>query len=49
MLIELGFLSNAADIVNLENNDWRNKVVNSIAAGVETYFGDIRTTTAAAQ
>jgi N-acetylmuramoyl-L-alanine amidase len=49
MLIELGFLSNAADILNLENNDWRNKVVAAIGAGVEKYFADMRTTTAAAQ
>jgi N-acetylmuramoyl-L-alanine amidase len=49
MLIELGFMSNTADIVNLEDNDWRNKVVASIAAGVEKYFVDLRTTTAAVQ
>ena len=41
MLIELGFMSNTADIANLENIDWRNKVVNAIAAGVESYFKDI--------
>jgi N-acetylmuramoyl-L-alanine amidase len=41
MLIELGFMSNNADIANLENVDWRNKVVNAIAAGVESYFKDI--------
>jgi N-acetylmuramoyl-L-alanine amidase len=38
MLIELGFMSNNADIANLENIDWRNKVVSAIAAGVEDYF-----------
>lgn len=38
MLIELGFMSNNADIANLENIDWRNKVVTAIAAGVEDYF-----------
>jgi N-acetylmuramoyl-L-alanine amidase len=41
MLIELGFMSNNADIANLENVDWRNKVVNAIAVGVESYFKDI--------
>ncbi|OJX18222.1 MAG: hypothetical protein BGO82_18785 [Devosia sp. 67-54] len=41
MLIELGFMSNNADIANLENVDWRNKVVNAIAAGVQRYFKDI--------
>jgi N-acetylmuramoyl-L-alanine amidase len=40
MLIELGFMSNNADIANLENIDWRNKVVSAIAAGVESYFKD---------
>ena len=38
MLIELGFMSNAADIANLESNDWRDKVVEAIANGVEAYF-----------
>jgi N-acetylmuramoyl-L-alanine amidase len=41
MLIELGFMSNNADIANLENIDWRNKVVNAIALGVEAYFKDM--------
>ena len=38
MLIELGFLSNADDITNLESEDWRNKVVDAIVQGVEAYF-----------
>ena len=38
MLIELGFMSNAADIKNLENQQWRDKVVAAIATGVEGYF-----------
>lgn len=46
MLIELGFLSNSADINNLENATWRDKVVNAIAGGVEAYFKDITTTVA---
>ena len=41
MLIELGFMSNNADIANLENVEWRNKVVNAIALGVQGYFKDI--------
>ena len=40
MLIELGFMSNNADIANLENIDWRNKVVNAISQGVQDYFRD---------
>ncbi|HVY52585.1 MAG TPA: N-acetylmuramoyl-L-alanine amidase [Devosia sp.] len=47
MLIELGFLSNTADISNLEDAEWRNKVVNAIATGVETYFKSANTTVAA--
>ena len=38
MLIELGFMSNAADIQNLESVEWRDKVVAAIATGVEGYF-----------
>ncbi|RYE10665.1 MAG: N-acetylmuramoyl-L-alanine amidase [Hyphomicrobiales bacterium] len=38
MLIELGFMSNAADIQNLESESWRDKVVGAIAEGVEQYF-----------
>ena len=38
MLIELGFMSNSADIQNLENQQWRDKVVGAIATGVEGYF-----------
>ncbi len=42
MLIELGFMSNAADIQNLENQQWRDKVVGAIAKGVEGYFAALR-------
>jgi N-acetylmuramoyl-L-alanine amidase len=42
MLIELGFMSNNADIANLENTDWRNRVVTAIANGVDAYFKDIK-------
>ena len=38
MLIELGFMSNSADIQNLESTNWRNNVVDAIARGVEAYF-----------
>jgi N-acetylmuramoyl-L-alanine amidase len=38
MLIELGFMSNSADIENLESQQWRDKVVGAIAKGVEGYF-----------
>jgi N-acetylmuramoyl-L-alanine amidase len=42
MLIELGFMSNSADIRNLENQQWRDKVVGAIAKGVEGYFTALR-------
>ncbi len=42
LLIELGFMSNAADIQNLENQTWRDKVVTAIAQGVEGYFTELR-------
>ncbi len=41
MLIELGFLSNSADIANLEDADWRNKMVDAISAGISSYFADL--------
>lgn len=43
LLIELGFLSNADDIANLESEDWRNKVVTAIVQGIEAYFRTERT------
>ncbi len=42
MLIELGFMSNTADIANLENVGWRNNVVGAIAKGVQAYFREQR-------
>jgi N-acetylmuramoyl-L-alanine amidase len=44
MLIELGFMSNSADIKNLENQQWRDKVVGAIATGVEGYFAALQPT-----
>ena len=42
MLIELGFMSNSADIKNLESEQWRDKVVAAIAKGVEGYFDAVQ-------
>jgi N-acetylmuramoyl-L-alanine amidase len=42
MLIELGFMSNAADIENLESQKWRDRVVDAISKGVEGYFATLR-------
>ncbi|HEX4297477.1 MAG TPA: N-acetylmuramoyl-L-alanine amidase, partial [Devosia sp.] len=41
MLIELGFLSNAADIKNLQDANWRDKMVAAIATGVGDYFAEL--------
>lgn len=38
LLIELGFMSNAADISNLESAEWRDRMVAAIGIGVEDYF-----------
>jgi N-acetylmuramoyl-L-alanine amidase len=43
LLIELGFMSNPADIKNLESEQWRNTVVASIANGIEAYFAALAT------
>jgi N-acetylmuramoyl-L-alanine amidase len=41
LLIELGFLSNAKDITNLENDAWRDEVVAAIAKGITDYLGEV--------
>jgi N-acetylmuramoyl-L-alanine amidase len=41
VLIELGFLSNAADIVNLQREDWRSTVVGALAKGINAYFDGV--------
>ena len=38
LLIELGFMSNPADISNLESAEWRDRMVAAIGTGVEDYF-----------
>ncbi len=38
VLVELGFLSNASDIANLQKSDWRERVVEALARGVADYF-----------
>src|SRR5690606_8664645 len=42
MRIELGFMSNPADIRNLESEQWRDKVVAAISDGIEGYFQAIQ-------
>jgi N-acetylmuramoyl-L-alanine amidase len=41
LLVELGFLSNAKDISNLESDAWRDEVVAAIAKGITDYFAEL--------
>ncbi|MBU1175506.1 MAG: N-acetylmuramoyl-L-alanine amidase [Alphaproteobacteria bacterium] len=41
LLIELGFLSNEADVANLTRKDWRDETADAIAAGIAAYFDGI--------
>ncbi len=38
VLVELGFLSNASDIANLQKSDWRDRTVDALARGIAEYF-----------
>jgi N-acetylmuramoyl-L-alanine amidase len=40
VLVELGFLSNAADIANLQKSDWRDRTVDALARGIAEYFNE---------
>lgn len=42
VLVELGFLSNAADIANLTQSDWRDRTAEAIARGISTYFDSLK-------
>lgn len=46
VLVELGFLSNARDIANLQQGDWRERVVEALARGVADYFDNVQSTDA---
>lgn len=41
VLVELGFLSNAADIANLTESSWRDRTAEAIARGISTYFDSL--------
>lgn len=41
ILVELGFLSNAADIANLQKSEWRDRAVDALARGIADYFESI--------
>lgn len=38
ILLELGFLSNPADINNLSSSSWRGKVAEALSRGITAYF-----------
>jgi N-acetylmuramoyl-L-alanine amidase len=42
ILVELGFLSNAADIANLQKSDWRDRVVGALSRGIDAYFNTLQ-------
>ena len=44
VLVELGFLSNATDIANLMQSEWRDRTAEAIARGISTYFDQIGVT-----
>lgn len=41
ILLELGFLSNAADIANLQKSEWRDRAVDALARGIADYFDGV--------
>lgn len=41
VLIELGFLSNEMDIVNLTTQSWRDKTAEAVAKGIAAYFDGV--------
>jgi N-acetylmuramoyl-L-alanine amidase len=47
VLMELGFLSNAADIANLQKPEWRERTVNALARGIAEYFDQTQKAVAA--
>ena len=42
ILVELGFLSNADDIANLERGEWQRRTAEALARGIATYFDTLR-------
>lgn len=44
VLVELGFLSNASDIANLQQSDWRDRTVDALARGIADYFDQTQKT-----
>src|SRR5690606_31184251 len=48
VLVELGFLSNASDVANLQKSDWRDRTVDALARGIADYFDSVQLTASAA-
>jgi N-acetylmuramoyl-L-alanine amidase len=44
VLVELGFLSNASDIANLQKSEWRDRAVSALARGIAAYFENLGVT-----
>lgn len=44
VLLELGFLSNAADMANLMQGEWQDRTADALARGISTYFDSLDTT-----
>ena len=38
-IIELGFMSNATDDTNMQDDGYQQKMINGIADGIDAYFG----------
>jgi N-acetylmuramoyl-L-alanine amidase len=49
LLLELGFLSNASDIANLQESDWRDKTIGALARGITAYFDGVEKSLVAQQ
>lgn len=41
VLVELGFISNDADVANLTAGGWRDKTAEALASGISTYFDSL--------
>ena len=42
VLVELGFLSNASDMANLLQSDWRDRTADALARGISSYFDSLQ-------
>jgi N-acetylmuramoyl-L-alanine amidase len=49
LLLELGFLSNASDIANLQESGWRDKTIGALARGITAYFDGVEKSLVAQQ